>query len=129
VQGKSTTIGTGPTATDRGTQGHTSTATRIDAHVLVADANAESRAAREADLRTRGFRVSVARTGFEAIVKACCHLPDLILLDPSLGELDAVTTMQLLTTCPATSHIPVVRLTEGRRVPTRALSQLQRASM
>ena len=97
--------------------------------MLIADGNAESRAAREADLRARGFRVSVARTGFEAIVKASCHLPDLILLDSSSGEIDAATTMQLLTTCPATAHIPVVRLAGGRRVPTRALTSLRPASM
>jgi CheY-like chemotaxis protein len=91
-------------------------------HILIADGNATSREIREAQLRSAGFRVSVARTGFEAIVKASCHLPDLILVDASLGDSDVHETMQLLAMCPATAQIPVVRLTPGRRIPARLLA-------
>ncbi len=49
--------------------------------VLVADADPSSRMQRRVQLEERGFRVAVARTAFEAIVKASCHLPDLILVD------------------------------------------------
>lgn len=87
----------------------------------MADGNPESCAARESELRAAGFRVSVARTGFQAIVKASCHLPDLILLDDSLSDIEAPETRRLLTTCPVTAHIPVVRLTRGRRLPRRVL--------
>ena len=62
----------------------------IDAHVLIADADAVTRQAREAQLIAAGFKVSVARTAFEAIVKASCHMPDLILLDDSLDGLGAM---------------------------------------
>ena len=85
--------------------------------VLVADANRVSRARRARQLEGRGYRVCVARTPFEAIVKASCHLPDLILVDGSLGEGDVENTTALLSTCPATAHIPVLRLTPGRRLP------------
>ena len=95
-------------------------------HVLVADANPTSREIREAQLRAAGFRVSVARTGFEAIVKASCHVPDVILLDDSL-DLQAETG-RLLTTCPVTSHIPLVCLTRGRRLPRRMLTRLRKAA-
>ena len=88
-------------------------------HVLVADADAESRLRRARQLQARGFRVSVARTSFEAIVKASCHVPDLILVDESLGPADVSGTMELLATCPATAHIPLVRLSPGRRLPNR----------
>lgn len=98
-------------------------------HVLLADRNAESRAVREEELSAAGFRVSLARTGFEAIVKASCNVPDLILLDGSLADIDAVETGRLLTTCPVTAHIPVVQIAPGRRVPQRTLSRLRRASM
>jgi len=98
-------------------------------HVLIADGNHESRAWREAQLRTAGCRVSVARTGFEAIVKASCHVPDLILLDDSLSDIEASETGRLLTTCPVTSHIPVVRLNAGRRVPPAVLRRLRRAAV
>ena len=98
-------------------------------HVLIADGNQESRTWREAQLRTAGCRVSVARTGFEAIVKASCHVPDLILLDDSLSNLEAGETGRLLTTCPVTSHIPVVRLHAGRRVPQAVLRRLRRVAV
>ena len=94
--------------------------------VLIADADAVSREIREAQLRAAGVRVSVARTGFEAIVKASCHVPDVILLDDSLNDIEAAETGRLLTTCPVTSHIPVVRLLRGRRLPRRILTRLRR---
>lgn len=87
--------------------------------VLIADADAASRTRRARQLEGRGFRVAVARTGFETIVKASCHVPDLILVDASLGEAGAQETTELLSTCPATAHIPIVRLSPGRRLPSR----------
>jgi CheY-like chemotaxis protein len=94
--------------------------------VLIADADPGSRQRRTQQLELRGFRVAVARTGFEAIVKASCHLPDLILVDGSLGAPGARETTELLATCPATAHIPIVRLTPGRRLPTRVLAAASR---
>jgi CheY-like chemotaxis protein len=93
------------------------------------DANDLSREARQVQLSGFGFRVSMARTGFEAIVKASCQLPDMIVLDDALTDLDSIETGRLLTTCPATSHIPIVRLGPGRRVPRQALSQLRRIAV
>jgi CheY-like chemotaxis protein len=90
--------------------------------VLIADANARTLAARAEQLLAAGLRVSKAHSSFEAIVKATCHLPDLILLDGSLGGLDATETGRLLTTCPVTAHIPIFKLTPGRRVPRRVLA-------
>lgn len=96
-------------------------------HILIADGDDASRERREAQLLRAGFRVSVARTGFEAIVKASCQVPDAILLDDSLSSIEATETGRLLTTCPVTSHIPVVRVLSGGRLPSRVLSQLRRA--
>jgi CheY-like chemotaxis protein len=90
-------------------------------HVLIADGNARTLAARAAQLLEAGLRVSTAHTSFEAIVKASCHLPDVILLDGSLAQLNAAETGELLTTCPVTAHIPIFRLTPGRRVPRKIL--------
>ena len=87
--------------------------------VLVADADQQSRIRRAHQLEARGFRVALARTSFEAIVKASCHLPDVILVDGSLGDEDVAGTTELLATCPATAHIPILRLTPGRRLPAR----------
>jgi len=78
--------------------------------VLIADADAGSRGDRTRHFEERGYRVAVARTPFETIVKASCHLPDLIVVDRSFGEVGVTETTELLTTCPATAHIPIVRL-------------------
>lgn len=102
------------------------TLTGIAPHVLVADGDDTSRSARAMQLRAAGVRVSVARTAFEAIVKASCHVPDLILLDDSLGDIEATDTARLLQTCPVTAHIAIVRLAHGRRVPRRVLTGLAR---
>jgi CheY-like chemotaxis protein len=98
-------------------------------HVLIADGDETTRSVREEQLRAAGFRVSVARTGFEAIVKASCQVPDVILLDDSLSDIEATETGRLLTTCPVTSHIPVVRLLQGHRLPQRMLLWLRRAAV
>ena len=86
-------------------------------HVLIADTNARTLAARAEQLLAAGLKVSQARTSFEAIVKASCHVPDFILLDGSLRELTVADTLRLLTTCPVTAHIPIFQLSPGRRVP------------
>jgi len=94
--------------------------------VLIADGDGASRDVREAQLRAAGLRVSVARTGFEAIVKASCQVPSVILLAGSLNDIEAMETARLLTTCPMTSHIPIVRLKRGGRLPQRILTRLRR---
>jgi CheY-like chemotaxis protein len=99
-------------------------------HVLIADANARTLATRVEQLNAAGLRVSIARTSFEAIVKATCNVPDVILLDGSLDTasegINTAETLQMLTICPMTSHIPIYRLTPGRRVPQRILSVTRR---
>jgi hypothetical protein len=47
-----------------------------------------------------------------------------ILLDDSLSDIEAAETGRLLTTCPVTSHIPVLHLLQGRRLPRRILTRL-----
>jgi len=98
-------------------------------HVLVADGDASSRERRQSQLREAGFRVSVARTAFEAIVKACCHVPDLILIDDSIADIEADETDRLITTCPVTAHIPIVRISAGRRLPQRVSTRLRRLGL
>lgn len=102
------------------------TARPADVHVLVADAEGTTRSAREQQLRAAGYRVSLARTAFEALVKATCHLPDIILLDLSLPDIATPDTIRLLNACPVTAHIPVSQLPSGRSVPQRVMGELRR---
>lgn len=67
-------------------------------------------------LSDAGLQVSVARTGFEAIVKASCLLPDAILMHEGLlaGEgVDSQAARELIGVCPATAHIPVIPYSAG----------------
>ncbi len=112
------------TATAEST-GFVSTAAMALPLVLVADPDSASRVRRASQLADRGFRVALARTPFETIVKASCHLPDLILVDSSLGQDAADETTELLATCPATAHIPIIRLAAGRRLPPRVFTFLR----
>jgi CheY-like chemotaxis protein len=102
---------------------------RDRAHVLVAACDEAVRDTRARQLTASGLHVRLARTGFEAIVKATCYLPNLILLDVSLGSEEVEETSRLLATCPVTAHIPVVRLTRRRRVPRRMLQGLSTAAL
>ncbi len=86
---------------------------------LIADANSVSRARRSRQLEKLGYRVASARTSFEAIVKASCHIPDVIVIGASLGNTGVAETTKLLSTCPATAHIPIVHLQYGGRLPSR----------
>ena len=95
-------------------------------HILIADPDRTSRAIREQQLLAAGHRVSVARTAFEALVKATCQVPDMILLDPALPGLAIVDTARFLSACPVTAHIPVVRVARGRAVSQRILTALRR---
>ena len=98
-------------------------------HVLVADADPTSRQEREQHLLAAGARVISARTGFEAIVKASCQMPDLIVLDESLGDIEVAETARLLTICPVTAQTPILCLRTRRRVPLRVLSGLRRQTL
>ena len=98
------------------------------AHVLIVDGNASSREDRLAELRATGLRVSSARTGFEPIVKASCQVPDVILIDESLPDMEAAEAGRLITTCPVTAHIPVIPLDAGAALPRRVLATLLRQS-
>lgn len=72
--------------------------------------------------------MAVARTGFEAIVKASCQVPDLILIADSIGGDEPGETRRLLTTCPTTAHIPIIAVTRGRRLSPRVLADVRRRS-
>lgn len=106
----------------------TSPSELFPAHVLIVDGNSSSREGRLAELRATGVRVSAARTGFEAIVKASCHVPDVILIDESLPDMDASEAGRLITTCPVTAHIPVIPLDGAGSLPPRLLALLARGN-
>ena len=62
-------------------------------------------------LTRQGFAVSLARDGFEGLDVARREVPDLILLDMDLPELDGWQTAREMKTHPATSGIPIIAVT------------------
>jgi CheY-like chemotaxis protein len=107
------------TATVENISSHAATGSIPLPLALIADANAGSRARRSRQLEKLGYRVAGARTSFEAIVKASCQIPDVIVIGASLGDVGVAETTELLSSCPATAHIPIVHLTSGGRLPSR----------
>ena len=62
-------------------------------------------------LQAAGIPTATARTGFEAIVKACWHLPEVIVMQERLMAdegVDGTVAAQMIRVCPATAHIPIV---------------------
>ena len=73
-------------------------------------------------LTRQGFAVSLARDGFEGIDRAQRDLPELILLDMDLPELDGWQTARQLKSDPATAGIPIIAVTAYAMVEDRKRS-------
>lgn len=63
------------------------------------------------NLREADFKVDAVRNGADALQRAVDNLPDLILLDLMLPEVDGLIVCRLLKNDPRTKKIPIVMLT------------------
>ena len=79
--------------------------------ILVVDDEPDAVELVEFNLRAAGYSVITAEDGAEAIAKARKALPDLILLDVMLPEIDGMAGCKILKNDPATSSIPIIMLT------------------
>ncbi len=79
--------------------------------VLVVDDFQDNREMFAEFLSISGFRVAQAVNGREALERAFALLPDAILMDLSLPEVDGWEATRRLKRDPRTAHIPVVALT------------------
>src|SRR5512133_3519711 len=75
--------------------------------LLVDDSQDELRLLAEM-LRVERFRLSVANDGRRGYQRAVALLPDLIMLDVAMPQMDGFTAMRLLKADPATRDIPVI---------------------
>jgi len=62
-------------------------------------------------LQRQGFAVSFAVDGPSGVAMASSELPDLILMDVALGDMDGWEATRLIKTDPRTAQIPVIALT------------------
>lgn len=79
--------------------------------VLIVDDNDRNRKLARDVLRSARFRTLEAVTAAEGIALASEHLPDVILMDLRLPDLDGTEAARMLRAEPRTSRIPVVAVT------------------
>jgi CheY-like chemotaxis protein len=79
--------------------------------VLIVDDSDRNRKLARDVLRQAGFRALEAATAAEGIALASEYLPDVILMDLRLPDLDGTEAARLLSAEPRTSRIPVVAVT------------------
>ena len=81
------------------------------ATILIAEDHVDSREALSALLEAFGFHVVPAVNGREAVELARESLPDLILMDIMMPELDGFEATRRIRGFPGTRHIPIITLT------------------
>jgi CheY-like chemotaxis protein len=79
--------------------------------VLIVDDNEKNRRLARNVLGFAGFRTIEVANGADGVSVATEHLPDVILMDIRLPDMDGTKAVQLLKSDPRTARIPVVALT------------------
>jgi len=82
-----------------------------EAVVLIVDDNEKNMKLARDVLRLAGLRTLEAATGGESIALAAEHLPDVILMDIRLPDMDGTAAAVRIKGDPRTAHIPIVALT------------------
>lgn len=65
----------------------------------------------ETTFQNEGYAVRTAENGREGFEKAKAEMPDIILLDIIMPVMDGIAALEKINTDPATTHIPVIVLT------------------
>lgn len=78
--------------------------------VLIVDDNEKNLKLTRDVLRFSGFRTIEAATGAEGIALATLHVPDVILMDVRLPDMDGMSAARILGERTGTARIPVVAL-------------------
>ncbi len=87
------------------------TAPRRDPFVLIADDDRDTRELYRACFDTSGYRTAEAGTGSQAIVSAVEIVPDVLLTDYVLPDVDGVTIARRLKDDPRTARIRILMVT------------------
>ena len=83
----------------------------MDELILIVDDNEKNVKLVRDVLRHAGFRTLEASTGSAGISDAAEHLPDVILMDIRLPDMDGTDALRRLKAAEATASIPIVALT------------------
>lgn len=87
------------------------TKARVTPKILVVDDEPDAVELVEFNLKSAGFDVATAADGDEALRKARSLVPDLVVLDVMLPEIDGLEVCKLLRRDAATAAIPIIMLT------------------
>ena len=79
--------------------------------ILIADDEIELVAALKIRLQARGFEVTTAIDGEDALNKARALLPDLMILDLMMPKRDGYSVCKMLKSDKRYSHVPIIMLT------------------
>jgi len=90
--------------------------------ILLVEDNEVNREMLTRRLQRHGFSVCCACDGAAGVAMALSDLPDLILMDVALGEMDGWEATQLIKGNPATAAIPIIALTAHALASDRAKS-------
>jgi len=90
--------------------------------ILLVEDNEMNRDMLTRRLQRHGFSVCCAHDGAAGVTMAVSEMPDLILMDVALGEMDGWEATQLIKANPATSAIPIMALTAHALASDRAKS-------
>lgn len=79
--------------------------------ILIADDNQQIRMLVKAALASLGHRILEAADGEQALEMALEHVPDLVLLDVTMPNLDGWEVLRFMRKKPETAEVPVMMLT------------------
>jgi two-component system cell cycle response regulator DivK len=82
-----------------------------DELILIVEDNEKNLKLARDVLQFKSYRTLEARTAAEGIDLAAAHLPNLILMDIQLPDMDGITALRRLMAEPRTAAIPVIALT------------------
>lgn len=85
--------------------------TRSSSTILLVEDNEDNRIIYATALRFAGYEVLEAITGTQGVNLARTRLPDLILMDISIPEIDGWEATAILKADPTTKHIPIIAVT------------------
>jgi DNA-binding response OmpR family regulator len=78
--------------------------------ILIAEAETDELALIAACLNREGYEIVPALTGLDALKQARVALPDLIILDATLPDIDGQDVCDILRRLPSTAPIPIIML-------------------
>ena len=83
----------------------------VQRSILLVEDNEDNRIIYATALRYAGYEVYEAITGTEGVFQARTNLPDMVLMDISVPELDGWEATAILKADPSTKHIPIIAVT------------------